>query len=90
MSLTPFEPNSSICVAGGTSSGKTFWVHKFLRNLEDMYKSNPPIRVMYCYGVHQPLFDQMEKEMNYIEFHPGIPTQTEIEEFTSDSRHRLI
>ena len=90
MSLIPFETNSSICVAGGTSSGKTFWVHKFLLHLEEMYKSNPPVQVMYCYGVHQPLFDQMEKEMSYIEFHPGIPTQTEIEQFTSDGRHRLI
>ncbi|OOZ21247.1 hypothetical protein BOW31_12855, partial [Solemya velum gill symbiont] len=87
-SLTPFEPCSSICISGPTGVGKTRWVYMLLRHLEGMY-IDPPTRVMYCYGVYQPLFDEIEREIDNLTLCQGLPTQSEIEEF-ADGRHGLI
>jgi hypothetical protein len=85
----PFEPCSSINVCGPTGSGKSFWVFRFLRNIRGMYVDDPPIKVMYCYGVYQPLFDEIEKTVPGTILHAGLPTQKEIEEF-ADGEHGLI
>lgn len=45
---------------------------------------------MYCYGIHQPLFDDMEVEIPNLEMKHGLPTPEEIEEFTKDRKHRSI
>ena len=46
---------------------------------------------MYCYGVHQKLFEEMEKDLgDFIHFHRGLPSQEQIEQFTPNSAHRLI
>ena len=46
--------------------------------------------MLYCYGVYQPLFDTMEKEVPNLTFHQGLPTQTDIEELTQDGQHHLV
>ncbi len=89
-SLVPFEPCSSLCVTGPTGAGKTRWVYTLLQNMEGMYVKDPPKKVMYCYGVYQDLFDEMEKTVPYMTMHSGLPTQSEIEEFAADGQHGLI
>jgi len=86
-SLIPFEPCSSMCVTGPTGSGKTQWVYRLLKNLNGMYVNNAPKKTMYCYGVYQDLFEDMEK-MGII-MHPGLPSDKTIEEF-ADGQHGLI
>ena len=34
--------------------------------------------VLYCYGVYQPLFDQIDKELNFVSFHEGLPNKDTI------------
>lgn len=55
-----------------------------------MYREDPPDRIMYCCGIHQPLFDDMEVEIPNLEMKHGLPTPEEIGEFTKDRKHRLI
>jgi hypothetical protein len=55
-----------------------------------MYKEDPPDRILYCYGIHQPLFDKMELEIQNLEMKKGLPTLQEIEAFTQTRTHRLI
>ena len=89
-SSLPFEPCSSICISGQTGSGKTQWVYKFLKNVKDMYSKDPPSHILYCYGIHQDLFDDMERSIpNFYSKH-GLPTSEEIDDFTKDKRHKLI
>jgi hypothetical protein len=45
---------------------------------------------MYCFGIHQPLFEEMEKTIPNITFQQGLPSPEVIDEFTADRRHRLI
>ena len=46
--------------------------------------------MLYCYGVYQPLFDTMEKEVPNLTFLQGLPTQADIEDLTQDGQHHLI
>ena len=88
-SLVPFEPCSSICISGMTGSGKTFWVHEFLQNLNGMYSSNPPVEVYYFYGVYQDLYKEIEK-LKYVHMQEGLPPQSFINEISADGKHRLM
>ena len=88
-SLVPFEPCSSIMVAGPTGSGKTQWVYRLLQNIEGMYVQNPPTKVLFCYSVYQTLFDQIESSIPNVTLHQGLPSQEDIEEF-ADGQHGLI
>lgn len=55
-----------------------------------MYAEEPPEAILYCFGIHQPLFEEMEKTIPNIVFHEGLPTMDTVREFTADRRHRLI
>ena len=86
----PFETCSSICISGQTGSGKTQWVYKFLTHINKMYSKDPPSKVLYCYGIHQDLFDDMERSVPNFQSRQGLPTVEELDEFTRDKRHKLI
>ena len=86
----PFEPCSSICISGQTGSGKTRWVYQLLTHILDMYAKDPPTRILYCYGIYQPLFDEMERNVPNFTSKQGLPSSEEIDEFTADRCHKLI
>ena len=86
----PFLPCSSMCVCGQTGSGKTRFVYRILQHVKQMYANQPPDKILYCFGILQPLFDEMEKTLSNITFLQGLPTIAVIEEFSADRRHRLI
>ena len=83
--MFPFLPCSSMCI-----TGQTRFVYKLLRHLKDMYVEDTPERILYCYGIHQPLFEEMEKTIPRLSFHKGLPSMQTVEEFTAKRRHRLI
>ena len=86
----PLLPCSSMCVSGQTGSGKTRFVYRLLCNLSKMYDEEPPGCILYCYGIHQPLFDKMEADFSNLVMRQGLPTKGEIEDFTKERKHRLI
>ena len=90
MASLPFEPCSSMCISGQTGSGKTMWLFKFLKNVKHMYSRNPPIHILYCYGIDQPLIKQMERELSNFTARQGLPTIEELEDYTKDRHHKLI
>ena len=81
---------SSICNSGQTGSGKMQWVYKFLTHINKMYSKDPPSKVLYYYGIHQDLFDDMERSVPNFQSRQGLPTMEEFAEFTRDKRHKLI
>lgn len=85
-----FLPCSTMCIAGQTGCGKTRFVYRLLKNVKDMYGGDPPDSILYCYGIHQPLFDEIEKTIPNITFHKGLPTVDMIDEFSGMRRHRLV
>ena len=88
-SLVPIAPCTSLCLSGATFSGKTKWVYRFLKHLHGMYVSDPPKKVLYCYGVYQDLFDEMERVIPNLTMHEGLPSSGVLETF-ADGQHGLI
>ena len=49
-----------------------------------------PKKILYCYGIHQPLFDDMERKYINLKLHHGLPSTEAIDELTSERQHALI
>lgn len=50
----------------------------------------PPEKVLYCYGIHQPLFETMEKELSFVTFHQGLPGDDTLKDLSSPTRCNLV
>ena len=70
-----FKENSSIRLIALTGSGKTRWVYRLMSNLPDMFEGPEISRILYCYGVYQSLFDEMQQTVSNLQFQEGIPSQ---------------
>ena len=83
---TPFAfcAPTTISISGCTGSGKTTWIKRLLEHKDELF-SIKPTKVLYCYAIWQPLF----LEMKGIQFHEGLPSSEEVENFT-DGSHVLI
>jgi hypothetical protein len=80
-----FLAPASISVSGISGSGKTHFTFKLIKNRNEMF-TPPPGKIMYCYGVWQSAFSEIE---NIVEFKEGLPTKEDIEEF-ADGNHNLM
>ena len=89
-SLLPFKPRSSMCVVGSTGSGKTYWTYRLLQNLSGMFDKEPSEMVVYCYGIYQSLYNDMEKTIPNLILHEGLPTSEFMDEIASNGKHNLI
>lgn len=87
--MLPFSSNTTIAITGTTGSGKTTWLYRLLKERNQMFEERPH-NILYCYGVYQPLFRVMEKGINDITFHEGLPTQADIQRMTSNRQHNLV
>ena len=68
----------SMLVAGPRGAGKSEFVKQLL-SLKRFIMTNPPERIVWFYGRHQPdLFRSLTQEIPCIEFHEGLPTNIEV------------
>ena len=81
----PFETPTSILVSGPSQSGKTFLVRRIIDNRNEMFQV-PPTKVVYAYSAWQPVFD----EMKGVEFHQGLPTQQDLDEWSNPGTHLVL
>ena len=82
--LLPFKSPFSISVSGTTGAGKTTWIYKLLRNKDNMIEP-PPTNVLYCYGIWQDLYAEMEETLSYVSFHEGLPTLESVKKLPAHS-----
>ena len=75
-------------IAGPTGSGKTRWTFTYMKLLQHLYEV-PPRKILYCYGVYQDLFEDMERQLPHFSLHQGLPTAEDVEQFAS-GQHDLI
>ena len=52
-----------------------------------MFDGEVPKKVLYCYSVSPPLFDEMERNVENIEFHEGLLTPRVLAELVGDAAH---
>ena len=87
--MFPFIGPCTISLTGQTGSGKTHFIKRLLQNKGDMFKPEPS-EVLYCYGVYQKAFEEMEKEMPFLSFHKGLPNAQEIDDFANLNANKMI
>ena len=87
--MYPFPECTSIAVSGATMSGKSHLTFRLLRHKNEMF-INPPEKVLYCYGIYQPLFDTIEKELSFVTFHQGLPSEDALKELSSTNNCNLV
>ena len=87
--MYPFPDCTSIAVSGATCSGKTFWLYRLLRHKNEMFE-NPPQKVLYCYGIYQPFYEKMEKELPFITFQQGLPSTVDLEALADEKMCNLL
>ena len=85
----PLQPYTSIYIVGATGVGKSWFTKRLIEQRENMYETDPPKKVLYCYGVYQPLFAEMERDVGNILFHEGLPSESYIDAYAA-SEHCLI
>ena len=55
-----------------------------------MFGDTPTKKVMYCYGIYQPLFDEIKRVIPAILFHESLPDKEEMMELSRDGHALLI
>ena len=62
----------TVLVAGPTSSGKTCLVKRLLEQSKDIFVE-PPQRILWCYGVYQNTYSEMQTRFPNMVLHEGLP-----------------
>jgi hypothetical protein len=66
----------TMMISGATSSGKTFFTRSLIENLPELMTGtyHLPLRVLWCYGIHQGLYDvALSSPLVKVTYHEGIP-----------------
>ena len=87
-SLIKFESPTTMIISGASQSGKSTLVRDLLVNRFACFTRKPK-DVLYCFNVWQPLFDEMQKEIDDIHFHEGLPNEDDIMKFSQDKEHSI-
>ena len=87
--MIKFESPTTVLVSGPTSSGKSTLVFDILKHAKDMFQK-PPKKIFYCYGIFQPTFTEMEREISNIEFIDGLPTRNDLHTWSAHSDHNIL
>ena len=83
MFIYKFHSPSAVTIAGPSQGGKTYLALQIIRNASTMY-TVPPKSILYCYGVYQPKFEGLEREITNFKLHEGLPTRETIMEAKND------
>ena len=86
----PLLPYTSMMCVGPTGCGKSFFLHRLLRQRHLMYSSNPPTSIIYCYGAFSPDYAALEKDIDGLVLHDGLPTEAYINGHSGPGLHCLI
>lgn len=73
-SLLPFHSPSTAMIVGPTMSGKTSLIYQILKHADGMFQT-PPERIVIAYTEYQPLFEEMEKQIDKFILHQGLPSK---------------
>lgn len=81
----PFQVGSPIMISGPTGAGKTYFTYRLLT--EHMF-TEIPASILYCYGVYQSFYDQMNVP-NLI-MHEGVPSESTLQSLNDGQFHIIV
>jgi len=68
----PFPP----LIAGPTCCGQSQFVKRLVESGEDIIDPAPE-NIIWCYGIYQPAYDEMQRNIPNIQFVEGVPGDLE-------------
>ena len=74
-------------MAGPTCCGKSQFVKRFLESSEDMTEGAPE-NIIWCYGIYQPTYDKMQRNIPNITFVEQVPS--DLESMINSSMRNLV
>lgn len=86
--IAKFKSSSNIIVTGQSHAGKTTFVFSLLKHM-NFFESNIG-HILYAFGMWQPLFERIEREISSITFVQGIPDKETLERFTGEYGNILL
>ena len=72
---TRFHFPSTMIVSGASGSGKTMWIYRFLQQVKQLM-SEPPDRILLCYGIYQPIYQEMMNTIENMSLSEGCDQET--------------
>ena len=87
--VLPFQSPCSILIVGPTMAGKSMLTFRIIQQASAMF-TVPPVKIVYCYSVHQELFDTMEREIKNITFHEGLPNSEQVDMWSEKKEPMLL
>lgn len=88
-SLLPFHSPATAMIVGPTMSGKTSLIYEILKHADGMFQT-PPARIVIAYTEYQPLFEEMEKNIDRLVLHQGLPSKEQIEDWSEGVQHIVL
>jgi len=88
-SLLPFNSPKTILMTGATMSGKTTLTFDILKHASGIFKT-PPIKIIFAYGEYQPILEKMEKNIEGLILHQGLPSREQIEEWSDQCKYTVL
>lgn len=88
-SLLPFHSPATAMIVGPTMSGKTSLIYEILKHADGMFQT-PPERIVIAYTEYQPLFEEMEKNIDRLVLHQGLPSKEQIEDWSEGVQHIVL
>jgi len=71
-----FESPFTAIISGATQTGKSQWIMRLLKHLNDIIDGGQPAHVLYCYSEINPEILQLKNDG--IEIYNGVPSKEEI------------
>ena len=71
-----FESPFTAIISGATQTGKSQWIMRLLKHLNDIIDGGQPAYVLYCYSEINPEILQLKNDG--IEIYNGVPSKEEI------------
>ena len=89
MEAIQFKSPCKIGIYGPSMVGKSYWTSELLKKA-DIFFTEAPEQILYCYEEMQPLFMEMEATMNNITFKKGLPSEEDLAVLTSSKKHTIL
>lgn len=88
-SVLPIHSPATAMIVGPTMSGKTSLIYEILKHADGMFQT-PPERIVIAYTEYQPLFEEMEKNIDRLVLHQGLPSKEQIEDWSEGVQHIVL
>lgn len=64
----------TMVIAGPTGCGKSYFTRDLLKHRDELF-STVPDKIVWCYGIYQPLYDTIQQDYPEVLFVEGLPTK---------------